>query len=95
MRVSDQRSTSIVYDYDYSGIRLSQMVNGVETRFLVDKNRNYAQVLEKYALSSTVQISYLFGSDLIAQDRNNSKSFYPQRSWFRVSTSDTASTYWI
>jgi hypothetical protein len=30
MRVSEQRSTSTVYDYDYSGIRVSQMVNGKE-----------------------------------------------------------------
>jgi RHS repeat-associated protein len=67
---------STVYDYDYSGIRVSQTVNGVETRFLVDKNRNYAQVLAEYAPSGTVQVAYVFGSDLISQDRNGTKSFY-------------------
>jgi YD repeat-containing protein len=76
LKATEGGGTSTVYDYDYSGIRVSQTVNGVETRFLVDKNRNYAQVLAEYAPSGTVQVSYVFGSDLISQDRNGTKSFY-------------------
>ncbi|WP_223805615.1 RHS repeat-associated core domain-containing protein [Pseudanabaena sp. UWO310] len=76
LKATEGGGTSTIYDYDYSGIRVSQTVNGVETRFLVDKNRNYAQVLAEYAPSGTVQVSYVFGSDLISQDRNGTKSFY-------------------
>ncbi|WP_055073990.1 RHS repeat-associated core domain-containing protein [Pseudanabaena sp. 'Roaring Creek'] len=76
LKATEGGGTSTVYDYDYSGICVSQKVNGVETRFLVDKNRNYAQVLAEYAPSGTVQVAYVFGSDLIAQDRNGTKSFY-------------------
>ncbi|ELS31341.1 MULTISPECIES: RHS repeat-associated core domain-containing protein [Pseudanabaena] len=76
LKATEGGGTSTVYDYDYSGIRVSQTVNGVETRFLVDKNRNYAQVLAEYAPSGTVFASYTYGSDLISQDRNGTKSFY-------------------
>ncbi len=41
----------------------------------MDKNRNYAQVLEEYN-GAGVQAAYVYGSDLISQDRNGTKSFY-------------------
>jgi RHS repeat-associated protein len=63
------------YRYDASGIRVSQTVDGVETKYLIDANRPYAQVLEEYN-GSGVQASYVYGNDLISQSRNGSKSFY-------------------
>jgi RHS repeat-associated protein len=62
--------------YDSDGIRISQIVNGEETRFLVDKNRDYAQVLEEYTPSKIIKASYIYGNDLISQLRNNQRSFY-------------------
>ncbi len=34
LNAAEGAGTSTIYDYDYSGIRVSQNVNGVETRFL-------------------------------------------------------------
>jgi RHS repeat-associated protein len=42
---------------------------------LLDSNRDYAQVLEEYN-SSGIQVSYVYGHDLISQNRNGTKSFY-------------------
>jgi len=42
---------------------------------LLDANRDYAQVLEEYN-SSGVQVAYVYGHDLISQNRTGSKSFY-------------------
>ncbi|MFM7367547.1 MAG: hypothetical protein ACKO2Z_07065, partial [Sphaerospermopsis kisseleviana] len=47
-----------------------------ETRFLVDKNRDYAQVLEEYTTSKIIKASYIYGHDLISQLRNTERSFY-------------------
>ena len=62
--------------YDGDGIRISQKVNGDETRFLVDKNRDYAQVLQEYTPSKIIKASYVYGHDLISQLRNSQRSFY-------------------
>ncbi|OPF18912.1 hypothetical protein B1L04_05655 [Microcystis aeruginosa KW] len=62
--------------YDSDGIRISQTVNGDETRFLVDKNRDYAQVLQEYTPSKIIKASYVYGHDLISQLRNSQRSFY-------------------
>jgi RHS repeat-associated protein len=76
LRATQGGGVSTVYDYDYAGTRVSQSVNGVETRFLVDKNRSYAQVLEEYGSNGAIQAAYVYGNDLISQDRNGTKSFY-------------------
>jgi hypothetical protein len=36
----------------------------------VDKNRNYAQVLEERNAAGGILASYLYGDDLISQDRS-------------------------
>jgi RHS repeat-associated protein len=42
----------------------------------VDKNRDYAQVLEEYTPSKIIKASYIYGNDLISQLRNSQRSFY-------------------
>ncbi|MFM5983985.1 MAG: RHS repeat domain-containing protein, partial [Sphaerospermopsis kisseleviana] len=49
---------------------------GEETRFLVDKNLDYAQVLEEYTPSKIIKASYIYGHDLISQLRDTERSFY-------------------
>ena len=46
------------------------------TNYIVDKNRDYAQVLEERDGSSTVLVKYNYGDDLISQNRNNVVSYY-------------------
>ncbi|WP_156341381.1 hypothetical protein [Pseudanabaena sp. 'Roaring Creek'] len=47
----------------------------MKTSYLLDANRDYAQVLEEYDSSGT-QVFYQYGHDLISQNRNGVKSFY-------------------
>jgi large repetitive protein len=63
------------YTYDTEGIRQSSTVGEVTTQYLVDKNRDYAQVLEEWQ-NSSLAVSYVYGSDLISQDRAGTQSFY-------------------
>lgn len=63
------------YTYDSEGIRTSSTVDGVTTTYLLDKNLPYAQVLEEY-LEGELTVSYLYGRDLISQERSGQTSFY-------------------
>ena len=64
------------YQYNAEGIRVGATTDGVETRYLIDGNRSYAQVLEEYAPNGTVGVSYVYGHDLISQERGGVESFY-------------------
>jgi len=66
----------VTNEYDGDGVRIGQTVGGEETRFLVDKNRDYAQVLEEYTPSNIIKASYVYGHDLISQSRDTERSFY-------------------
>jgi RHS repeat-associated protein len=63
------------YGYDDGNIRVSEVVDGVEKRFLLDKNRAYAQVLEEY-VDGALDAEYVYGLDLISQTRGGVGSFY-------------------
>ncbi len=65
------------YEYNVAGLKTRAIVDGVETRYLLDENRQYAQVLEEYN-NAGVQSHYVYGSelDLISQIRDSSASFY-------------------
>jgi YD repeat-containing protein len=63
------------YTYDTDGIRTSSTINGVTTNYLVDKNRDYAQVLEE-SINGQLQVNYVYGHDLISQERGSQTSFY-------------------
>ena len=63
------------YVYDTEGIRVSSAVNGVQTDYLIDKNRPYAQVLAELS-SNTLVADYVYGRDLIAQNRVGEQSVY-------------------
>jgi len=56
-------------------VRVSKTVNGVTTEYLVDSNRDYAQVLEE-RVNNALIASYLYGLDLISQERGNADSYY-------------------
>ncbi|AFZ10677.1 RHS repeat-associated core domain protein (plasmid) [Oscillatoria nigro-viridis PCC 7112] len=66
---------NISYAYDADGVRVSKTVNGVTPEYLVDKNRDYAQVLEK-RVNDVLSASYVYGLDLISQERGNVDSYY-------------------
>jgi len=59
------------YGYDPDGIRVAKSTGTVITRYLVDKNRDYAQVLEETD-NGSLTVSYVYGDDLISQNRGSS-----------------------
>jgi RHS repeat-associated protein len=69
-------SKTVEYKYNSDGIRVASIEDGVETRYLIDDNRDYAQVLEEYKPDGTVNVSYVYGRDLISENRGVGKSFY-------------------
>jgi RHS repeat-associated protein len=66
----------VTYEYDAAGMRTAQTVNGEETRFLLDRQRPVAQVLEEYTQGGVIRVSYVYGNDLISQHRQDVPSYY-------------------
>jgi RHS repeat-associated protein len=63
--------------YDVDGIRVQKTVDGTDiTNYLVDKNRDYAQVLEERNDVGSLEVSYVHGDDLISQQRGGVTSYY-------------------
>jgi RHS repeat-associated protein len=67
---------NVGYEYDSSGIRVSQNVDGEITKYLIDANLPYAQALVEYRPSGLAVVSYTHGNDLISQTRDGESSFY-------------------
>jgi len=68
-------ATQVDYFYDPDGIRVASSTNGVNTTYLVDKNRDYAQVLEEWQ-GSALAGTYIYGDDLISQEIDGLKSYF-------------------
>ena len=62
------------YSYNVDGIRTQQEASGVATQYIVDSHRDYAQVLHE--ATPTEAVSYVYGDDLISQQRAGTRSFY-------------------
>ncbi|ABC28925.1 Rhs family protein [Hahella chejuensis KCTC 2396] len=70
------------YGYDKAGNKTSATVtyqgkaaSGVTTDFIVDQNRDYAQVLQE-VVNGAKQVSYVYGDDLLSQARAGDVSYY-------------------
>ncbi len=75
--VSVQDSEGLTeYAYDADGIRVRSVRDGVVTNYVVDKNRAHAQVLEEKDVDGNLIVSYVYGDDLISQNRGGSVSYY-------------------
>jgi len=72
----NEETTNLEYKYDANGIRVASIVDGLETRYLVDANRSYSQVLEEYTPDGTVEVSYVYGNNLISQTREGEELLY-------------------
>jgi len=58
-------TTTSSYRYDIDGNRVQQTVEGDTTAYIVDRNRDFAQVIREF--SSARDITYTHGDDLISQ----------------------------
>jgi RHS repeat-associated protein len=66
----------LAYKYNADGIRVASIIDGQETRYLIDANRPYAEVLEEYTPTGQTQVSYVHGLNLISQTRKGVSKFY-------------------
>ncbi|HPA16325.1 MAG TPA: putative Ig domain-containing protein [Verrucomicrobiae bacterium] len=69
-------SSAVQFHYDADNIRVSKTVDGSETRFLIDQNRPFQEVLEEYLPGGTLTARYTHGLDLISQTRGGSRNYY-------------------
>ena len=74
--ITAQGTERIEYRYDADGNRVTVIVNGQETRYLIDTEETYAQVVEEYTPDGTILKSYVYGLDLISQDQQGEQSFH-------------------
>ena len=63
------------YQYNPDAIRTSQADATSITRYLIDGNRSYAQVLAETGDDSEV-VTYNYGDDLISQNRDGAVHFF-------------------
>ncbi len=63
------------YSYNHNGIRIGSTEGATSTSFVVDENRDYAQVLQELE-SGTTTVDYSYGLDLISQNRGAETRFY-------------------
>ena len=57
-------------------MRVEKSVDSNVTKFLLDKNRDYAQVLEESNGADSLLVRYQYGDDLISQKRDSLTYFY-------------------
>jgi RHS repeat-associated protein len=69
---AEQGASQSVHRYDADGVRVDSTRDGAVTHYLVDQNRPYAQVLEETDDADTVLASYVYGDDLVSQNRGGS-----------------------
>jgi len=72
----DDGGDVVEYWYDTDGMRVKKAVNGTVTKFLLDKNRNYAQVIEERDNTGSTLVRYTYGDDLLSQKRSSLTSYY-------------------
>jgi len=64
------------YQYNAQGIRVGKVVDGVETRYLIDELQPYAQVVEEYDTLGNTKGSYVCGLDLLSRVSEMQPEFY-------------------
>ncbi|MEG4294831.1 RHS repeat-associated core domain-containing protein, partial [Microcoleus sp. C2C3] len=68
---------NVAYQYNAQGIRVGKVVDGVETRYLIDDElQPYSQVLEECDAAGNPKNSYVYGYDLVGKLQGSQPSFY-------------------
>jgi RHS repeat-associated protein len=73
---STSGSDTVTYTYDSLGIRQSAVRNGVITNYLVDPNRDYAEVIAEEDASGIAQVLYTHADEVVSQQRQGVFSYY-------------------
>jgi RHS repeat-associated protein len=72
----DGPDPTVEFVYDGNGSRIGMSIGGIRTDYIVDNNRIFNQVLEERDESGSLLASYIYGDDLIRQQRSGNNSFY-------------------
>ncbi len=64
------------YKYDCAGNRIEKTTNGVTTRYLVDTNTEYAQVIAELDASGSLKAFYTRGTELISRTAGTTALYY-------------------
>lgn len=75
MSVETGSGQSLSYQYNTDGIRTGSTEGAVTTLYVVDTNRDYAQVISE-VVNGVEAVNYLYGDDLISQQRNGAALYY-------------------
>jgi RHS repeat-associated protein len=62
--------------FDAAGTRVSQTVDGVESRYLVDTNRDNAQIIEEYTPQGETLASYALGKQRVSRRTSSGRVYY-------------------
>lgn len=62
--------------FDAVGTRVSQTVDGVESRYLVDGNRDNAQIIEEYTPQGESLASYALGKQRVSRRTSSGRVYY-------------------
>jgi RHS repeat-associated protein len=70
--------TMATFVYDHDGNRVSRTIDGVTTKYIVDTAdpSGLSQVVAEQDGSGSVEAGYVYGHDLISQDRGGTRSYY-------------------
>jgi RHS repeat-associated protein len=71
-----QISSTVSYGYDSNGNRMQRTQNGQMVRYVVDSNQALPQVVAELDENGEVKVNYLYGNDLISQDRDEGRFYY-------------------
>jgi RHS repeat-associated protein len=66
----------VTIGYDADGNRVSETVDGVTTRFLVDTQTSLSEILLEYTPAGAIVSSYVYGNALIMRDHDGQPSYY-------------------
>lgn len=72
---ADTASKTVRYGYDIEGIRTEKSAGGTTTRYVVDHNRRYSQVLAESDNGSLAK-TYTYGDDLVSQEVSSGDTNY-------------------
>ena len=67
----------VEYEYDAEGNRVRKSIDDtIVVTYLVDANRDYAQVLEEWDENGNLLVRYVYGHDLVSQTREGVTTYY-------------------
>ena len=73
----DDGESAVSFEYDIDGHRVGMLgEDDGEVRYVVDENRQFTEVLAETDANGAIQVSYVYGADLLSQHRGDQARAY-------------------